>query len=256
MLQLPRNAPSAGEFFDHPLYLRTARAERTEARSTEEALCAAGLAGCRPNASILDAGCGNGRHAIPLAGAGYRVVALDRSALLLEAGRRSAGRARWPRFVRGCYSSLPFEAGRFDAVLSLGTALGYLGDDGDRRALREFRRVLVAGGSLIIETLHREQVEARPKAREKRPLPSGATLHLDRNFDPARGVMHEVQRLEGDAGLEPARAYAMRVYSAGELGSMLREAGFSETAWHGSLSGAGQPTPTASLVVVARAPAG
>jgi SAM-dependent methyltransferase len=243
-----------GSFFDHPLYLRTVRAERTDAASTKEALAAARLAGCKPGALILDAGCGNGRHALPLARVGYRVVAFDRSALLLAAGRRSAGGARWPRFVRGCYTSLPFGTGRFGAVLSLGTALGYLGAEGDQRALCEFRRVLVPGGRLVIETLHREELEARLAAYEERVLPSGATLRLHRRFDPARGILHEVQRLRDDAGWGPARAYNMRVYGVDELRSMLRRAAFGPTQWYGSLAGAGKPTPMTPLVVVARVP--
>jgi SAM-dependent methyltransferase len=243
-----------GGFFDHPLYLRTVRAETTDAASTEEALAAARLVGCKPGALILDAGCGNGRHALPLARAGYRVVAFDRSAPLLAAGRRSAGRARWPEFVRGCYANLPFRTRRFDAVLSLGTALGYLGDDGDRRALCEFCRVLVPGGRLVIETLHREQLEARSTGHEERALPGGETLCLDRRFDLARGILHEAQRLRDDAGWGPARGYDMRVYSVGELGSMLRQAGFGQTEWYGSLAGAGKPTPKTALVVAARAP--
>src|SRR2546421_2497065 len=205
-----------GGFFEHPLYLRTVRAERTEAASTDEALAAARLAGCRPGALILDAGCGNGRHALPLARAGYRVLAFDRSALLLAAGRRAAGGARWPRFVRGCYASLPFRSDRFDAVINLGTALGYLGDDGDQCALREFHRVLAPGGRLVIETLHREQLESCLVGHEQRPLPGGKTLRLDRRFDQARGVLHEVQRLRDDAAWGPARAYEMRVYGVGE----------------------------------------
>jgi SAM-dependent methyltransferase len=254
---MPQPSPTVelepGTFFDHPLYLRTARAERTEAGSTEEALAAVRLAGCRSSALILDAGCGNGRHALPLAFAGYRVIGFDRSASLLAAGRRSAGSARWPRFVRGCYSRLPFEAGQFEAVLSLGTALGYLGDQGDQCALCEFRRVLVAGGTLIIETLHRGQLETRPVAHEERPLPGGATLRLDRHFDPAGGIMHEVQRLRDPAGWGPARSYDMRVYGIGELRSMLRQADFGELEWYGSLAGDSRPGLTTSLVVVARA---
>jgi SAM-dependent methyltransferase len=243
-----------GEFFDHPLYLRTVRAERTDAASAEEALAAARLAGSNPGALILDAGCGNGRHAVPLARAGYRVVAFDRSAPLLAAGRRSARGARWPIFVRGSYSSLPFGTGRFDAVLSLGTALGYLGDDGDQRALCEFRRVLLPGGRLLIETLHREQLDAGFAAHEDRELPGGATLRYDRGFDPARGILHEAQRLRDDAGWGPTRAYDIRVYGIDELGSMLGHAGFVDTRWYGSLFGDGGPTPMTALVVVARAP--
>ena len=244
----------SGGFFDHPAYLQTVRAERTDATSAEEAFAAARLAGCKPGALILDAGCGNGRHAVPLARAGYRPVGFDRSAPLLAAGRRSAGSARWPVFIRGCYSNLPFEAGRFDAVLSLGTALGYLGDEGDQRALCEFRRVLVPGGRLLIETLHREQLDADLAVHEDRELPGGATLRCDRRFDAARGILHEVQRLRDDAGWSPARAYDIRVYGIDELGSMLARAGLGDARWYGSLSGAHPPTPLTALVVVARAP--
>ncbi len=250
-----RGELESGSFFDHPLYLRTVRAERTDAASTEEALAAARLVGCEEDALILDAGCGNGRHALPLARAGYRVFALDRSALLLAAGRRSAKPARWPRFVRGSYASLPFESGRFDSVLSLGTALGYLGDEGDQRALCESRRVLGPAGRLLIETLHREEIEAGLAAHVERALPGGATLRLDRRFDQARGILYEAQRLRDDAGWGPARAYEMRVYSVGELGSMLSRAGFCETQCYGSLTGAGEPTRMTSLVVVASAEA-
>jgi SAM-dependent methyltransferase len=236
------------------VFLRTVCAERTDAASTKEALAAARLVGCKPGALILDAGCGNGRHALPLARVGYRVIAFDRSALLLAAGRRSAGRARWPRFVRGCYASLPFGTGRFDAVLSLGTALGYLGDDGDQRALCEFRRVLVPGGRLVIETLHREELEARLVSHEDRALPGGATLRLHRRFDLARGILHEAQRLRDDAGWGPERAYDIRIYGVGELDSMLKQAGFGQTDWYDSLAGDGRPTPMTPLVVVARVP--
>jgi SAM-dependent methyltransferase len=184
---------------------------------------------------------------------GYRPVGFDRSAPLLAAGRRSAGSARWPVFIHGCYSNLPFGAGRFEAVLSLGTALGYLGDDGDQRALCEFRRVLVPGGRLVIETLHREQLDPGVAIHEDRELPGGATLRYHRRFDAARGILHEVQRLRDHAGWSPTRAYDIRVYGIDELGSMLARAGLGDTRWYGSLSGARLPTRSTALVVVARA---
>jgi SAM-dependent methyltransferase len=238
-------------FFDDPRYLRTVVAEKPAAESAAEAHCAARLAGCGPGALILDAGCGNGRHAVPLARAGYRVVALDRSRLLLAAARRDAGGAPWPHFVRGTYAELPFGGGAFHAVLCLGTAIGYLGDEGERAVLHEFRRVLAPGGRLVIETLHRGEIGARLSEHEDRPLAGGGTLRIDRRFDRRRSLMHEVQRLDDGAADGPARAYDLRIYGEDELHRMLEHAGFAVIARHASLAGEGDPSRTTPLVLVA-----
>jgi SAM-dependent methyltransferase len=248
--------PAAERFFDDERYLRTVVAEKPPAESAAQAHAAAALAGCRPGGLILDAGCGNGRHALPLAAAGYRVVALDSAGVLLSAARRAARGAPWPHFVRGSYTTLPFPPGAFDAVLCLGTALGYLGDEGDRAALREFRRVLAPGGRLVIETLHRGELGARLCESEERPLASGGTLRFERRFDRARGVMREAQRLEDGGGRDPPRTYELRVYGAGELQRMLEDAGFAVTGRHSSLAGVGEPSPTTPLVLVGESGAG
>jgi SAM-dependent methyltransferase len=245
---------SAAPFFDDPRYLSTVVAERTAAESAGQARDAARLARCPIGASILDAGSGNGRHSLPLARAGFRVVGLDSSRVLLAAARRAARGAQWPRFVRGSYAALPFESAAFDAVLWLGTALGYLGDGGDRMALREFRRVLRPGGRLVVETLHRDELGVRLGEHEERPLPSGATLRLDRRFDRARGVMHEEQRLEDGSRADPPRAYDLRVYGEDELRRMLDAAGFAVVGRHDSLAGEGEPSPVTPLVLVAEVP--
>jgi SAM-dependent methyltransferase len=242
-------------FFDDERYLRTVVAEKPPAESAAQARAAARLAGCRPGALILDAGCGNGRHALPLARAGNRVVGLDSSGVLLAAARRAGRGAPWPHFVRGSYARLPFAPGAFDAVLCLGTALGYLGDDGDRAALREFRRVLAPGGRLVIETLHRGELGARLPEQDERPLARGGTLRFERRFDLERGVMHEAQRFEDDGGDGSSRTYELRVYGPDELRRMLEDAGFAVIGRHASLAGEGEPSPVTPLVLVAEAEA-
>jgi SAM-dependent methyltransferase len=238
----------AARFFDDPRYLRTVAVERTLACSEREACDAARLARCRPGARILDAGCGAGRHAAPLAAAGYGVVGLDGSHPLLRAARRAA---RGARFVHGSYAALPFEDGAFEAVLCLGTALGYLGDAGDRAALREFRRVLAPGGRLVVETLHGGELGTGLREREERALPSGATLRIERSFDRGRTAMHESQRLDDGA----PSAYDLRVYGAGELCRMAERAGFAVIGRHATLAGEGDPSPVTPLVLVAEASA-
>ncbi|HET7052012.1 MAG TPA: methyltransferase domain-containing protein [Solirubrobacteraceae bacterium] len=242
---------SAARFFDDPRYLSTVVAEKVPAESAAHADGAARLAGCRPGALILDAGCGNGRHSMPLALAGFRMVAVDRSRFLLSAGR-AAGGAKWPHFVRGSYAALPIQSSTFEAVLSLGTALGYLGDGGDRMALREFRRVLAPRGRLVIETLHRDALGVGLREREERPLPGGGTLCFERRLDRARGVMYEEQRLHDGSRADPPRAYELRVYGEDELRRMLEEAGFEVVGRHASLRGGGEPSPITPLVLVAQ----
>jgi SAM-dependent methyltransferase len=245
--------PPELRFFDDERYLRTVVAEKAPAESAAQAHAAARLAGCGPGKLILDAGCGNGRHALPLSRAGYRVVGLDGSGVLLAAARRSARGAAWPHFVHGAYATVPFAPGAFDAVLCLGTALGYLGERADRAALREFRRVLAPGGSLVLETLHRGELGARLGDREERPLARGGILRFERQFDRGRGLMRESQRLEDGGAGDPPRTYQLRVYGADELERMLENAGFAVIARHASLAGDGEPSPDTPLVLVARA---
>jgi ubiquinone/menaquinone biosynthesis C-methylase UbiE len=243
----------AAPFFDDERFLRTIVAEKPAAESAAEASRAARLAGCRPGALVLDAGCGNGRHALPLAAAGYRVVALDCAHVLLTAARRAAGDSRWPLFVDGSYATLPFETGEFDAVLCLGTGLGYLGQEADRAALREFRRVLAPGRRLVLETLHRGEIGSRLSEHEERPLSSGAMLRFERRFDRARGVLRETQYLDDGTGESSPRSYELRVYDGDELRRMLERAGFSVIGCHASLAGAGEPSSATPLVLVAEA---
>ena len=240
--------PAAARFFDDYRYLRTVVAEKPRARSAGEAHRAAGLAGCGWGATILDAGCGNGRHAVPLARAGYRVFGLDASRLLLAAARGAARDTPRARFVRGSNARLPFEPDAFEAVVCLGTALGYLGEAGDRAALREFRRVLAPNGRLVIETLHRDELGDRLKEHEERPLTSGRTLCFERSFDRATAVLHESQRLDDG----PPSAYDVRVYRESELRGMLEVAGFEVIGSHASLAGDGEPSSATPLVLVAQ----
>jgi len=243
--------PRGAAFFDDEDYLRTVVAEKPARESAAEAEGAARLAGCGPGAVLLDAGCGSGRHSIPLARAGHSVIGLDSSLTLLAAAQRALPRARRPRFVRGSYAALPFASESFHAVMCLGTVLGYLGTAGDRAALREFRRVLAPGGRLVIETLHRGEIGTRLREREERPLASGAVLRFDRRFDRARGVMHETQRLEDGTKDAAPRSYELRVYAERELRRMLEQAGFTVIGRGASLVHDGEPSPATPLVLVA-----
>ena len=162
------------------LYLRTYAQIDRDVDPAAEAVAAARLAGLEPGVDVLDCPCGYGRHSIPLARAGFHVVGADRSPVLLEEARRRGGDGEWPRWVAADHRQLPFADASFDCVLNLFTALGYRGEDGDRKTLAELRRVLRPGGALVLETMHRDRLASIFQPRLWDPLPDGAVLVEER----------------------------------------------------------------------------
>jgi SAM-dependent methyltransferase len=241
-------------FFDRH-YLATYGPLQPDEQSEAEALGAVSLAGCEPGALILDLPCGYGRHSIPLARAGYRVLGADRSpTMLAEAGRKLGGpRDQDPALVRADYRAMPFREGTFDAALNLFTALGYLGDEGDRGVMREFHRVLRPGARLVIETAHRDRFVRIYQERGWHPLPEGAFLIEERHFDPVEGVAWATHTLLRSGQPSDARSSTHRVYTATEWVRMLRDAGFGDIEAYGDLEGSPFGLET-RLALVARKP--
>jgi ubiquinone/menaquinone biosynthesis C-methylase UbiE len=247
--------PSSQETWDaffSDFYLRIHAGGEPPDEARTQALAAAQLSGCPPGGELLDVACGFGRHAVPLAEAGFRVTGVDRSAALLEEARRRTGAdAGWPRLVQADYRELPFADASFDAALNLYTSLGYLGDEGDTNVLREVARVLRPGAKLVIETMHRDLLVRMFTPTGWQLLGAGRLLLEQRTFDPAGGVTQTTQTLIDKDGRRDSRTFEARVYTATELVHMLQAAGFAKTTTYGDLSGAPFDTAT-RLVIVAR----
>ena len=97
---------------------------------------------------VLDVACGTGNGAIRAAGAGGRVVGVDLTPELLDAGRRLADEAGVElEWVEGDAEALPFEDESFDVVLS---TFGCMFAPRHEVAAREMARVLRRGGRLGI----------------------------------------------------------------------------------------------------------
>jgi ubiquinone/menaquinone biosynthesis C-methylase UbiE len=246
--------PSPAETWDaffSEFYLRAFREDERSAEAEAQALAAARLAGCPEGGDLLDCPCGFGRHALPLAAAGFRVVGVDRAQPLLDEAQRRAGDARWPKLVRADYRELPFADESFDAALNMFSSLGYLGDQQDTRALAEIGRVLRPGGRLVIEIMHRDLLVRRFQESSWQMLGEGRLLLEQRTFDPALGLAQTTQTLIEPSGARDSRTFSLRVYTATELLAMLEAAGFAEARCLGDFAGAPFGTET-RLVVVAR----
>lgn len=238
-------------FFDE-LYLETYSSRLAVLDSEAEAQAAIELAGCGPDADVLDCPCGFGRHSIPLAEAGHRVVAADRSPVQLGEAKQRAGAREWPRFVRADYRALPFEAGSFDAALNLFSGIGYYGEEGDRAAFAEYRRVLRRGGALVLETMHRDRLMSVFREQDWEELPDGGVVFERRAFDPVAGVAEISHSLIRANGERASFSYRIRVYTATELMAILSEAGFADIQFCGGLVEREPLSPQRRLVAVAR----
>lgn len=231
-------------------YLQTYLPFMDQERTRTEALGAVALAEAEPGADILDCPCGFGRHAAVLAAEGYHVTGLDRSETLLREAERRRGDDEWPRYVRGDYRELPFDAASFTAVLNLFTSLGYLERDDDVGVLRELRRVLRDGGALIIETTHRDAVARSATPRSWHRLPEGALYLEEREIDWAAGAVDTYRLVILPGGERIERPYRLRFYSVTEWAEMLHEAGFAEVDAFGGWDDAVPATPEAWRLIL------
>jgi SAM-dependent methyltransferase len=211
-----------GEDYLH-FYAGTLGDERSD-DDTEAALARAGIA---PGARVLDAPCGHGRMAVRMAQQGFRVTGVDRSARFLEVARSDAARRGvGVDLLEGDLRALPVE-GPFDAVVCWFTSFGYFDDAENLQVLREFRRVLVDGGVLVLETLsHDGYVRTFSQAPEAIVVDVDGDLQVDRNdFDVQTGsiVCHRVT-IRGTRRREAH--FAIRLPTIPEWRALLADAGF------------------------------
>jgi SAM-dependent methyltransferase len=222
-------------FFGHPDYVRFVGHILDEDRTRREVEAIVELLDLRPGSRVLDFGCGHGRIALPLARRGCSVTAVDGSAGLLERARAAAiAEGLHVEFVAADMRDFA-AAERFDAVILVGTALGYVEDEaGDADALRAAARSLVPGGRLLLDTENRE-----PKLRQQPRVwfdLDGVEVLCQRRYDHLAGRWAEEMRW-GDRPDETS-AYSLRLYTAAELRALLEHAGLRVDGLWGELGGA------------------
>ncbi len=122
-----------------------------------------------PWSLVLDAGCGNGRHAEPLTEKGHRVVGLDASSRLLSIARH---RVPGGAFLQGDLCALPFRDGTFTAAIAV-ASIHHLPSEVERiAAMREISRVLRPGARAFVTVwaLEQPRFDHLVKIREARDV--------------------------------------------------------------------------------------
>lgn len=188
-----------------------------------------------PGAEVLDLACGQGRIAIPLAQAGYRITGLDYSGHLLDVARQAAAEAGVSiTFHRADMRDLPAEwSERFDAVINIFTAFGYFESDAeDQKVLAGVARALKPGGQFLMDVSHRDRLARDFMARDWRELPDGTLVWVQRLFDSIAGMLGEDLAWLANGQIH-SRSFRVRAYTATELTRMLKAAGLTPMTYYG-----------------------
>ncbi len=221
----------------------------TFARGSEEVQQLLELLGGQPG-SVLDLGCGPGRHALPLADAGLKVTAVDTSPSLL-AQLESTLDGRDIEIVEADMRDF-CRPQAFDLVVVMWTSFGYFTDEGDHAAVLEnIRSSLKPGGRLLLDLVGLEYL-----CRNLQPV------HLT-EYDDGRilverpDLTRDMTRLENewmliDGDRVHYHSFSHRVWSAGEIRSLLAQAGLAVESIHGDYAGSDYDLEAERLVVIAR----
>lgn len=112
-----------------------------------------------PEASMLDVGCGRGRHARALARRGYEVTGIDLSERSIQQARERADAEGLDIDFRVQDMRDPMGQSDFDGAVNLFTAFGYFDDDAEhQQALQRMADALRPGGWLVQDFLNTPHV--------------------------------------------------------------------------------------------------
>jgi len=202
-------------------------------------------------ASVLDLGCGVGRHALELARRRYQVTGVDRTAAYLAEARERARKEG----LRGAFLMADMREfvrpAAFDMVLSLCTSFSYFEDAADnKKVLINVARSLKPQGRFVLQLMGKEVLARIFQARDWREQ-NGTYFLQERTLSDNWGWMRNRWILIQDGSVQEFNV-SHWIYSAAELVSLLTSSGFAHVDIYGDLSGAPYDQAAKRLVAVAR----
>jgi SAM-dependent methyltransferase len=224
--------------------------ERISIAKDEVALLTQLLLTKHQRTSILDVGCGPGRHCIEFAKLGYSVVGVDSSPFLLNKAKAHAQQhGLRVDFQHRDMRKLNFKE-QFDLAICLFSTFGYFqNQDENQQVLNNVFASLKPGGTFIVDIGSKETI-----ARNFSPL-----QYFGSNDE--RSFLHRIV-VDGWEFLEMRwyifqngtyKVYStkVRIYSATEISAMLKQAGFSHIRVRGDFAGSPFNAEAKRLVVIA-----
>jgi SAM-dependent methyltransferase len=175
--------------------------------------------------TLLDVGCGDGRHAHAFAALGLDVTGLDNSMpQLLRAARRNEASKFNFDILHGDMRTLPRDRA-YDVVTCLGSSFGYFdSDEQNRQCLQDMVELLKPGGKLALQVFNRDYLMGVLPCRSWWQGRGCLVLDVaDMQFSAGRVRIHRTVVFEDGRQFE--HHISMRAYSAHTLAKMLATMG-------------------------------
>ena len=178
---------------------------------------------------FLDAACGYGRHAIPLAESGVDVVGCDLSAFMLKKAQDGVHASSIAEnggsisFARCDLRELPFEC-EFDAASIMFNSFGYFQrEDENFRVLASIADSLKPGGLFLLDLVNRDFLLRTPHEKDWFER-NGTVILEEKHFDAVRN-RSEIDVHVVDGGKKRSYHHSIRLYSLSELSMLLEASG-------------------------------
>lgn len=226
-------------FQDYARYYNLLYRDKDYAGETAFVLDALNSHGCAPQ-TLLDLGCGTGRHAMEMAKRGVRATGVDSSETMLALGAESlrglapeALSAPAPELLPGDARTVRLGK-KFDAVVSLFHVMSYQNTEEDALAeLVTAKEHLEPGGLFLFDFWHGPGVLRDLPERRERVLEDGGTrvrrlatpdLRLDDNVVVVNYAV-DICDLKSGRTVELREAHSMRYWFLPELRHLAKRAG-------------------------------
>lgn len=206
-----------------------------------------------PGMRVLDLCCGQGRHAVPLAQRGLRVIGQDLSEHLLGKAREAAEEAGAEvELVRRDMREIGW-TGELDAAINMFTSFGYLEDDRENfRVLEGVFRALKPGGGFCLDHISLPWLIRNWEPRTW-SSGSGGLLYLqDRTIDWRRSTLEWSHIFLEPDGRRRAAKTRVRLFPPHEIIEWLGRAGFGSVELFGDFRGSPVGYQNQRLIALAR----
>ncbi|MFK8011178.1 MAG: class I SAM-dependent methyltransferase [Marinicellaceae bacterium] len=206
----------------------------------------------KPIQTILDMGCGPGRHCLALSKMGYKVTGIDSSAFLLEKAKKKA-HSLGLKCQFELQDMLNYQAKNpHDLIINMFNSFGYFDSQSKNQAfVNNCYNNLSSQGTLVIDTVGKETLARQIEPVHLTEYPNG-DIRIERPLltDNMQIFSNEWILIKGKSAFR--RNYQHYVYTPIELREMCLKAGFNEIEVYGSLSGDAYELDSDRLVIVAQ----